>query len=270
MKKLFALLLCLVMSVMLLASCGGESKSPKELVEEAFTSLEALDAYELDMAITIDVAVDMASTSVTQSIPMVIKMAAKDLKTATPKVLMDMTVTAEGETESAIAYIEGDWIYMSMEDEGYKVPLSEIDDMGAMADYSKQLEDLLVDLPETVFEGVEASKNENGSKTIALSLSAEQFETLFAEIASSLGESMGLLGEGADVTFKPATLSVTVKDGCVSVYELDFALDITMDMYDESMTMDFSCKYKIDVKKTSGVTVTPPTGYESFEEMPMY
>ena len=197
-------------------------------------------------------------------------MAAKDLKTETPKILMDMTITADGETESAIAYIEGDWIYMSMEDDGYKVPLSEIDDMGAMTDYSKQLEDLLVDLPEAIYENIEASKNEDGSKTIALSLSAEQFETLYAAIASSLGESMGMFDEGADVTFKPATLSVTVKDGCVSVYELDFALDITMDMYGESMTMDFSCKYKIDVKKTSGVTVTPPTGYESFEEIPMY
>lgn len=278
MKKLFALLLCLVMSVMLLASCGGESKSPEALCETAFENTADLDAYELDMSISMTVSMDMMGTSVTQSMPMNIKLSAKDLKSETPKISMDISMEMEGEEFSATAYIEGDWMYMTSDGESYKVPTSAMDELGGMTDYSKQFEDLLVDLPEVIYEGVSATKNGDGSKTVALSLSAEQFEAIYAELATSLGESMsmGMLGEGTDITFKPATLSVTVKDDLVSKYDMDFSFDIAMDMDGDSTTtedavsMTMSVSYDIDVKKTSGVTVTPPEGYESFEEIPMY
>ena len=278
MKKLFALLLCLLTSVMLLASCGGdgELKSPEALCETAFENTADLDAYELDMSISMTVSMDMEGTSMTQSIPMNIKLSAKDLKSETPKISMDISMEMEGEEFSATAYIEGDWMYMTSDGESYKVSTNAMEEMGGMTDYSKQFEDLLVDLPEAIYEGVSATKNSDGSKTVALSLSAEQFEAIYAELAASLGESMGLLGEGTDVTFKPATLSVTVKDNLVSKYDMDFSFDIAMDMdgdsttTEDAMSMTMSVSYDIDVKKTSGVTVTPPEGYESFEEIPMY
>ena len=276
MKKLLALLLCLLTAVMLLASCGGKEKTPEELVEGAFERMSELDAYELEMAITMEISTEIMGETETQSMPMTINLAGKDLKSETPKILMELSISMEGETMTATAYIEDEWIYMTSDGESYKLPIEDMSDMGVMADYSQQFEDLLVDFPEAVYDDVAAKKNGDGSKTVALSLTAEQFEAIFSALSTELGESMGFFGEGVAVTYQPATVVITVEDDCVSAYELNYAMDISMDFdgdaatTEDVMSMTFAVGYDVTVAKTSGVTVTPPAGYQDFEEIPMY
>lgn len=274
MKKTLALLLCLLTAVMLLASCGGNT--PEKLIEGAFERMSELDAFELEMVIAMEVSMEMMGETETQSMPLTISLAGKDLKSETPKVLMEMSMSMEDETMTATAYMEGEWMYATADGESYKFPVEDMSDMGAMADYSQQFESLLVDFPEAVYSGVTVEKNGDGSKTVTLSLTAEQFESIFSALSTELGESIGVVDEGVAITYQPATVEVTVKGDLVSAYKLDFAMNISMDLdgdtatTEDVMSLTFSVGYDVTVVKTSGVTVTPPAGYQDFEEIPMY
>lgn len=274
MKKTLALLLCLLTAVMLLASCGG--KTPEKLIEGAFERMSELDAFELEMVIAMEVSMEMMGETETQSMPLTISLAGKDLKSETPKILMEMSMSMEDETMTATAYMEGEWMYATADGESYKFSVEDMSDMGAMADYSQQFESLLVDFPEAVYSGVTVKKNGDGSKTVALSLTAEQFESIFSALSTELGESIGVVDEGVAITYQPATVEVTVKGDLVSAYKLDFAMNISMDLdgdtatTEDVMSLTFSVGYDVTVVKTSGVTVTPPAGYQDFEEIPMY
>ena len=276
MKKTLALLLCLLTAVMLLASCGGGGNNPEKLIEGAFERMSELDAYELEMVIAMEVSMEMMGETETQLMPMTISLAGKDLKSETPKILMEMSMSMDDETMTATAYIEGEWIYATADGESYKLKVEDMNDMGAMADYSQQFEGLLVDFPEAVYNGVTVKKNGDGSKTVALSLTAEQFESIFSALSTELGESIGVVDEGVAITYQPATVEVTVKGDLVSAYKLDFAMNISMDLdgdtatTEDVMSLTFSVGYDVTVVKTSGVTVTPPAGYQDFEEIPMY
>lgn len=276
MKKTLALLLCLLTAVMLLASCGGEGKIPEKLIEGAFERMAELDAFELEMVIAMEVSMEMMGETETQSMPLTISLAGKDLKSETPKILMEMSMSMEDETMTATAYMEGEWMYVTADGESYKLPIEDMSDMGAMADYSQQFESLLVDFPEAVYNGVTVKKNGDGSKTVTLSLTAEQFESIFSALSTELGESIGVVDEGVAITYQPATVEVTVKGDLVSAYKLDFAMNISMDLdgdtatTEDVMSLTFSVGYDVTVVKTSGVTVTPPAGYQDFEEIPAY
>ena len=274
MKRLMALLLCLMLSVMLLASCGGGEKTPEQLIEDAFDATDKVDCieYTMDLTITYDMGEGQS-----MSMPMTVLTKITDLKSESPKIYMEVAMTEEdGDTETGTLYLEGDWMYITSEygDEttSYKVPAEYSAEFG-LDSYMADFDTLFADFPSDLFDGVTATSNDDGSKTVALSLTAEQMQTVFAELAAALTEGeFGEMDEGVSLSFEPASIEISVKNGLVSNYKFDLALSMTMDMDGDPattgdvMTVGMSFAYDIDITKTSGVTITPPEGYLDFED----
>ena len=269
MKRMIALLLCLMLSVMLLASCGGGEKTPEQLIEDAFDATDKVDCIEYDMTITMTYEVEGQS----QTMPINASTKITDIKSESPKIYIELTMTDGVETETGIIYFEGDWVYVAeVGYGGYKASAESVS--GEFDSYMADFGTLFADFPSDVFDGVTATSNDDGSKTVAFSLTAAQVETVFAELLSSLTEeSIGATEEGMSFSFEPASIEVTVKDGLVSNYKLNLALSMTMDMdgdpatTEDAMTVGMSFAYDIDITKTSGVTITPPEGYLEFEDV---
>ena len=118
MKRLFALLLCLLLTATLLVSCG-DADSTEKLIEKAFNKTNSLNAYEFDMNISLDVFSDDLIGGILAQTTIGMKVSACDIKSEAPKVSMLISMEMAGDTYSVDAYIEEDWLYMSVEGEGY-------------------------------------------------------------------------------------------------------------------------------------------------------
>ena len=271
MKRMMALLLCLMLSVMLLASCGGGEKTPEQLIEDAFDATDKVDCieYTMDLTITYDMGEGQS-----MSMPMTVLTKITDIKSESPKIYMEVAMVEEdGDSETGTLYLEGDWMYFAGDDmDSYKLPVEYSAEVG-LDSYMADFDTLFADFPSDLFDGVTATSNDDGSKTVALSLTAEQMQTVFAELAAALTEGeFGEMEEGVSLSFEPASIEISVKNGLVSNYKFDLALSVTMDLdgdpatTEDAMTVGMSFAYDIDITKTSGVTITPPEGYLDFED----
>ncbi len=257
MKKITSLFLsvALVLCALLCSGCS------KELTfNEIIENTSALDAVEA----IIKTEVSMGAENFSVTVPVTVDMKAKGLTGESPVVWAKTTTSMFGESMITETYTEGEYIYFKSDDFGsYKMKVADIgDEYDTTGDFSAMLQNL----PEDLLENTEITKNEDGTRTITLSIPDEKFSELFGDLAKDISESLAEAqeGEDADLALANAVVTVTVADKYVKKYEIEFTMEI--DFMGIQMSAETSCSVEI-VKTGDDVTVTPPEGYEDFEDL---
>ncbi len=269
-KKLFSLLLalCLVFTGCFLASCDKENADDDDndvssevnetvaLFSKAYKNTEALDSLET----TLDMNISMTMNGQTFDIPMIVDMKIKDASSANPTMFADYSISMPGQSMVMQVYMADGWIYMLQAGTGYKVN-AEV--AGDDYDFSQDREDIMKSIPDKFFKDVEPVQNADGSQTITLDLSGEDFADLYKEVVDSVKETSAV-DDSYDISLKDAKIVVTVKDDYISVYKLSFKMDMTIDSQAVSTDVNMSATYK---NRGDAVSITPPAGYESFMDI---
>ena len=166
------------------------------------------------------------------------------------------TVVAEGAEIPCEYYYDGEYLYMSMYGEGYKMAAS-------LEEFEQQAggtSEFLVDLPKELFDN--ASGN---ADNLVLTLDEATAENLFHDaIAEVVADVVG--DDLSQTTTKDVKITLSVKDGYLAKFRLEFTTEIVAGS--DKVTYDYDVA--LEFTKYSGVTVTPMEGYENFYEIDGY
>ncbi len=254
MKKITSALLAILMlvSVFTLSSCF-KKETPESLVNGALEKLNGHSAIESDILMEIEM--DMMGMSL--SIPMDINTKVINPKSDNPTSSTNLTVSVFGVEVVTETYTENGWTYVISEGESYKTNNAELEDSFGVGDLANSSEQLDAEL----FEGVEIIENEDGTKSVELTIPDDMFTEQFADAFSSVTES---LGTGADAKVTDVNVKYTVKDGELAQMVMSFNLEMTV----EGISTTASAVCTIDyVAYDDEVKITLPEGYESFPEI---
>lgn len=254
-KRIVALLLalCIVCMCGLLASC-----SQLTTVVELAQAVERTNNLE-DMDATLEVEMSMEIMGIEMNIPITADMKVKGMNSENPISFSTVSMSLLGTNVTVDVYQEGDWAYLSMDGMQYKMNISEAE---SEYDYTDDMKNMLQTLPEYLLEGIEFTENEDGSKTISVNISDEEFTELYDELLEDLSATSGVNPEDLEVS--DAVVSITIKDGYVLEYDMEFTMAMTV----EGVETDTDVAYKLTYNNPGqAVTITPPEGYQDFEEM---
>lgn len=261
-KRIISLLMiaCLVISLSAFTAC---SENPVKVIGSAIEKTGELNSYQAKMEMETVTTVAVAGESQTVTVPMVVDMKVADAKSDSPRVSADYSITSEGITTEMEIYTEGEWVYMVMDGEGYKMSL---EDAGDEYNYSESVDKMLKELPEDLLKEVELIKSENG-KTATISIPDEMFAEIYSDLVSNAVSSLG--EADANVEIKNAVVTVTVDNGYISYYEIAFDMEMSMTIaYVGTVNSTSKVTSKITYENPGeNVTVTAPNGYESFENL---
>lgn len=253
MKRIISVVLavCMLLSVTLLASC---SQTPAALVNGAMAKMTDLTSMEAK----IDSEIKMNMMGIDVAVPIDMYMVIEDTKSENPVGSVKVEMSFMGETVAMDMYMDGQgWAYMTANGASYKVNTAAAEaELPLSAD---SVTSMIKEIPEEYFEGVEIEKNDDGSKSVTLSLTPEQFAALFGNTLDGLTASMG----GA-VSIKNATLEVAVKGGYVVELDVEFDMDMNVQGMAVAATMEMDIDY---INPGKAAKATPPAGYENFPEI---
>ena len=260
MKRTLSLILalCMVFAVMALAACGESKPKIPETAHELFNSAtektQQLNCYEGVMDITMSL--DMMG--ITLSMPMAINIKAQDLKTESPKIAMDMSMSMMGENIDMEMYTDGQWAYVVALGQSYKTPVA-----AAENNYSDYVGDILKELPEDLLEGVAVTVNEDGTRSFEAAITSDSFKTIYADFIMELAASaMGAASGLESITIKDSKIAATVtEDLYFSAYSLSFGVELSVSGMTADMDIAVDLTY---VEPGKDVVVTFPEGYEDF------
>lgn len=252
-KKLIAAVLAMCVACMLLLTGCGESTY--SIVDKALDKTKSLDSMAAEMKMEMN----MEMEGMTMSIPITADLKAKGLNSDSPVTSSAITMSILGQSVEMEMYQEGDWAYIQMDDMKYKTSVTEAE---SELDYSDDINDMLQNIPENLMEEVELVKGEDGSSTVTISIPDEVFSEIYADFIEVVNESSGQ-GDG-EIAISDAVVKITVADGYVSVYEMEFTMEMTVEEISTKTDVKASVTYKDPGKE---VTITPPEGYKDFEEL---
>jgi hypothetical protein len=129
-------------------------------------------------------------------------------------------------------------------------------------DFTSDVKDLMKDVPEDLLTDVVPVKNEDGSRTVTVTIPAEVFNEVYADLSADMGELGGAAGE---VSIKDAVMEATVLE---NGYYSDYKVDFTMTMNVSGIKTD--CKASVSIHFNdpgTAVEVTPPEGYKDYPEL---
>ena len=250
MKRIISVVLavCMLLSVMVLASCA---ETPASLINGAMVKMAGLTSVEAKM----DAEIKMSMLGIDMTMPIDMYMVLEDAKSENPVSSLNLEMSFMGESVAMDMYMDGQgWAYVTMDGENYKVSLE--DATGALPIGTDSVTNMITQFPEDLFEGAVIEKNDDGSKSVTLVITAEQYAELFGEAMDSLSGSLG-----AAVSVKDVTLEITVKGGYVVEYDIEFDMDMNIEGVTVSASMDMDIDY---INPGKAVKVTPPAGYENF------
>ena len=251
MKKIVSLCLivCLLLSMTLMfTSCQNAEKT----VDKALEKTGELDSYAAQM----NMKITMTGAGISTTIPMTMNIKVEDAKSETPKTEMTMSMEMFGETMEVKYFISGEWVYFVDGEDSYKMKLN---DAGVDSDYS---EDMMKKLPSDLLKDVEVVKNDDKSKTVTVAIPDETFDEIFDDLLDMMTDSMGMSATG--ISISDAVVEITVKNGYVQTYGVDFSMAMTVEGISFTATAECEMVYENPGK---AVTVTLPEGYESFQEV---
>lgn len=249
-NRVLTLLLTLLFMCSLCTGCGS-SASAHSVIQSAMEKTQALDSMAAEMKMEMT----MSANGMTLSMPITVNIKAKDIKSDDPVVFTKLSLTMLGQSLDAEMYQENEWSYVVMGDTKYKTQAeNRVDEY----DYS---DEILQDIPEVLLENVEMVKGEDGSATATISIPGEQFTQIYEELIETLNESVS---EEAEVVISDAVVKITVANGYISVYDMAFNMEVTVD--DTSSTMDVKASVSYE-NPGQDVEITPPEGYQDFEEI---
>ena len=189
-KKLISLLLALTVLCMgvLFTSCGNDNapeetkaKTTFEIINEALQKMESLESMDAQLKMEMN----MSSEGITMSIPMTIKMKAKDLKTEKPILSMVISMSMLGQNIDMELYQEDQWAYMVMGDLKYKASAKQ---MEGEFNYVEDADNMLQQIPEELLKDVQLTQAEDGSQTVTVTFPEEMFAQTYGDFIESVGE----------------------------------------------------------------------------------
>ncbi len=257
MKKFLSVILVLIMalSCLSLVSCDKDELSAEQLeAYENYTNalkktneLDCLDG-KLDMNIS------MSAQGMTEVVSYVFNMKASGVKEpSTMKMRLDGTMYLSGQNVVMDCYVENGWGYYDMTVSGqnmkFKTNLG-----GGNDEYSEMFNMGTVDLPKELFKKVDVTENEDGSKTLKLTLSGKQLLALYTDLASNLGSELS----AADISDASVT-SLVDKNGYLAKATITYAMEIQGVKANTVLTVEY-------FNLGSTLTVEPIDGYQSFPE----
>lgn len=238
---------------------GNENSTPAQSdvvsVNDAVKKTQELDSVDA----TLKMEMKMSEDGMDITIPIVADIKAKALKSDSPIISTVMTMSMMGEELEMEMYQENDWVYIAEGGTGYKMSAA---DMGSDYDYAGDMKDMLKTLPDDLVKSAKSEKAEDGSTTYTIDVSGEKFTEIYADFLSDVNEDSGMTGE--DVKISDVIIKITTANGYVSVYEMNFIMDVTIDEVASKFDVNASITYNNLGKE---VTVTPPDGYQDFEEL---
>ena len=257
MKRISTLLIALLLvvaSVLSIASCSA--LKTEEVINNAIENTSKLTEFEAKM----DMVIDMKMTGMTMNIPMSVSMKVKDADKENPITYALMSMEMMGQKVESESYMDDEFVYVSSDGEGYKVS---IEDAEGEYDYSDELKDSITKLPEDLLKDIKLVKGKDGSYKVTVNIPNETFKELYDELLDEVSEAS--LGETLDeLDISDCVVAITVKDDYVVNYDMSFKM--SMEVEGMAATADVTADYEI-INPGKSVTITPPEGYESFEEL---
>ena len=263
-KKIVSLLLAFVMlgTSILFTACGGEGgsdqvkeKNAYEIISEALDKTENLES----MAAELKMEMSMGMEGMTMSVPIAIKLKAKDMKSENPVVSMLVSMSMLGQEINIEYYLEDQWAYMVMGEMKYK---TNAEDMAQDFDYAQSATDMLQQIPEELLKDIQLVKAEDGSQSATIAFPGEKFAEIYDDFIESVNSDSETDIENIKIT--DPVVKITVADGYVTVYDMAFTMEITVEDATSSTEVKATLIYE---NPGQAVTITPPEGYQEFAEM---
>jgi hypothetical protein len=169
------------------------------------------------------------------------------------KMRLDGVMSMTGQDIEMDCYVENGWGYYDMTVSGqqmkFKTNLN-----GEGNEYSDMFNMGTVDLPKALFKNVEVSKDADGSKTLALTLSGAQLLSIYSDLTASLGSQLA----STDIS-DASVVAFVNKDGYLSKVTITYAMTIQGVNASTSLHVEY-------FNLGQDVTVEPIEGYKSFPE----
>lgn len=252
MKKIICLVLAfslLFAATASLVSCEAFD-TPETMVTKAVAKTALQDSYA--GKILMDLSFELFGEKVEMKLSSDMK--AEGVKGDNPEVEMQMTIEAMGESSQTETYIQDGWSYVVSNGEGYKTK----NDDGIGADDT--VDSIIKDIPKDLFENTEIVKAEDGTRSVTVTIPAEVFAELYDDLVE---EMLATLGETMEFVVSDAVVTVSVKDGLISCYDLAFS--VTVEFLGQSFTVDASAS--VTFTQFGGVKVEMPESYKNFKEI---
>ena len=158
MKKIISVVLavCMLLSVMVLASCA---ETPASLINGAMIKMANLTSMESKM----DAEIKMSMLGIDMTMPIDMYMVLEDAKSENPVSSLNLEMSFMGESVAMDMYMDGQgWAYVTMDGENYKVSLE--DATGALPIGTDSVTNMITQFPEELFEGAVIEKNDDGRR----------------------------------------------------------------------------------------------------------
>lgn len=253
-KRIISLLLVICFLCAMLTAC---EETTSDMINNALKKTQALDSMNAEMHIDME----MSMQGMTLSIPITAAIKATGLQKENPTVLTDVSMSMFGQNIDVQLYQEGEWSYLVIADMKYKAKTA---DLEGEYDYSGDVDSMLQSIPEELLKDVKAKKNDDGSQTVTVSIPDEQFSEIYSEFLKDINSTTGADVDTTDLKIKDAVVTITVLNGYISVYDMELTMDMTVSDVATTSKIKASVTYKDPGKD---VQITPPSGYQSFEEL---
>ena len=258
MKKILslALTLMLIFSCFAFTSCGKEPTA-YELILSAVEKSSALSDIEMEQSLNIKM--DMMGMSMDVPITMTLK--GKSIDSENALYYSSATTSMMGMTVDSVVYIEGKDVYTVTMGEGFKLSL---DSLEGEYDIAKDLTSVFFCPSESVFEGVEVVKNEDGTRSVSFDMTQEEYVNAYRAYYDSMISDVGAGPDDAKLSDIKVTITVN-KEGYISAFKMSCNVQATVT--ELGMDTDVNAAISTDIRFVNiggKVTITPPEGYQSF------
>lgn len=262
MKKFlsFSLALLLIISCTLLPSC--KKKTPYEIVSEAIENTQSFSSFRAE----INNGGEISILGVKVDLTIERELYVSGIDTDSPICRSTMTTTALGETTTVDVYVKDGVYYIKTDDTETKISADKLD--GTLFEDLKldtkeiDLSYIIMPLPESLFtEDTVIFDNGDGTTSVRLDLSAEEFKDLFPEfIKIILGIDINDVDDDDNV-FAPAKLKLTIDNKCISAVSISTEANVLIQSM--AATLYINAYFK-DINKNK--SVSPIEGCEDFNE----
>lgn len=228
------------------ASEQMSAASQSDMTMSIAASVDMDDVQVMSLDMPIDVKLDMDMEQMDQS---KIAMTGK-VKVEMNEELVDPGMETKVEQDIAYYYTDG-VLYMNMGGQKVKMDMSFEDMMQQMGDLSAMQKTE----PICMIDSIEKSGN-----TSTVTYSASGMNGLIDSVLQNMGMTTADMGVAID----DMSAKVTVSNDMIKT--MDVAMQLTMTVEDQTMTMDVTMNCTVN-KLGSGVTVTLPSDLDTYEEM---
>ena len=206
--------------------------------------------------------IDMSAEGQTVSIGMDYGIKSKGLKTEAPIGYADIKMTMLGQSVDVTAYAEGDYVYISTMGEGIKLPK----DSEAAAGYNIEatMSSFEIEVPLELLESTEFTADEEGNYVLSFIFDGNEHADILKTFTDNVMSGISASLSDYELSIGEVKYDLVIgKDYMLKNMNIEMAMDITVEGITMNVNVVSECEY---VAFNESVTITPPEGYQSYEE----